>query len=325
MVPLFRRDRGEELELLRSTVAQLGEATVEGLAAALGWRRRTTERWLAEELRRPGTPLVYDARQGTVRWAAEEDAAEVPPAFEPPSFAPRIELAPPAPAPPADLPPIRGTCSSCHVPLHPATNGAFAVCPRCGRLSSRRSLEASSSGPPAPFPAPRDGAAPVPVEDRRLQEMLAAYVTSQPILCPRCRTPLRHRSLAEYVCPTCGREVRFPGTPPSGVAARGSGAAPPTGARPAGSAEPVVAAPPGRYAAAEPGGDPDRSTAAPPATSARSPSAPSTLAAARVAPAAWAREPSSAPRAPRRRRAPSSHAPSARPRAPCGAPTRAHR
>jgi uncharacterized Zn finger protein (UPF0148 family) len=221
MVSLFRRDRDGELELLRSAVSQLGETSLDGLAAALAWRRRTTERCLAEELRRPSTPLVYDAARGTVRWgpavAPEADPSPLPfdgTAFATPAPEPRATtLSPPPPivaAEPAG-PPIRGTCPSCHVPLHPATNGAFAVCPRCGKLRSRRTLEASQ-GPAAGAAEPAPGETPVPPlgEDRRHQEMLAAYVTSRPILCPRCHAPLKHRSLADYVCPSCGREVRFP-------------------------------------------------------------------------------------------------------------------
>ncbi len=321
MVSLFRRTRGDELELLRSTVGQLGETTVDGLATALGWRRRPTERWLAEELRRPGTPLVFDPGQGTVRWAVEEGPTEAPRTFDPAPAVPRIAPLAPPPAPEAELPPIRGSCSSCHVPLHPATNGAFAVCPRCGRLSSRRSLEVASSPPAAPSPTPSEGGAPRPAEDRRLQEMLAAYVTSQPILCPRCRTPLRHRSLAEYVCPTCGREVRFPGTPPTGVAVRGSGTSPAASARPP--AEPAVAPMPGRFASVEPAGRPERGRADPPPSSGR-PAAPRPTEAPARAPAApRTRRARSVPGAPRPRTAPSSHprAPASRPRA----PTRAHR
>jgi predicted RNA-binding Zn-ribbon protein involved in translation (DUF1610 family) len=221
MVSLFRRPRGGELELLRSAVSQLGEKSVDGLATALGWRRRATERCLAEELARPATPLAYDARTGTVRWGAlagpvaEPDAtpyAAAPSASElaRPFGEPRPSNLAAAPVE-AALPPIRGSCPSCHVALHPATNGAFAVCPRCGKLTSRRTLEATQ-GPPAGAaerPA-NEGTPPALGDDRRHQEMLAAYVTSRPILCPRCHAPLRHRSLAEYVCPGCGREVRFP-------------------------------------------------------------------------------------------------------------------
>jgi hypothetical protein len=73
-----------------------------------------------------------------------------------------------------------------------------------------------ASAPPAP-PAPdvSSPATSAPKEaetatDRRSQELFAAYVTSRPIPCPKCRTPLRHRALAEYSCPSCGQSVRFP-------------------------------------------------------------------------------------------------------------------
>ena len=42
------------------------------------------------------------------------------------------------------------------------------------------------------------------------QEMFAAWVTAQPIPCPKCRTQLRHRGVSEYVCPGCGQLIRFP-------------------------------------------------------------------------------------------------------------------
>ncbi len=222
MVALFRRDNGEELEQLRATVEQLGETTVDGLAAALSWRARKTERWLAEELRRPGTPLAYDPVRRSVRWAIPELAA--------PALSSAVSLSPPPPEAEAETPapvadPIgplpRANCPRCHVPLHPATNGTFSVCPKCGRVSTRRTLEAAVSPPTAPT-APSVEAPPSTGEDRRHQEMLAAYVTSRPIPCPRCRTPLRHRSLAEYVCPACGRVVHFPAAPPGGRPNRGT-------------------------------------------------------------------------------------------------------
>ena len=62
---------------------------------------------------------------------------------------------------------------------------------------------------PAAAPAPK-GSPELSLEDRRSQELFAAYVSAKPIPCPKCRTPLRHRALSEYVCPACGQTVRFP-------------------------------------------------------------------------------------------------------------------
>ena len=64
---------------------------------------------------------------------------------------------------------------------------------------------------------------PSSLSDRKSQEMFAAWVTNRPIPCPKCRTPLRHRGISVYGCPSCGQQVRFPtpGTPavPPGVSA----------------------------------------------------------------------------------------------------------
>ena len=79
MVSLFRRS-SDDLGLLRSTVESLGATSVPGLAAALAWRERRTERALVEELARPGTPLTYDPALRVVRWAPPiEEAPARPP------------------------------------------------------------------------------------------------------------------------------------------------------------------------------------------------------------------------------------------------------
>ena len=59
----------QDLEHLRSTVQSLGTTSVPGLAAALSWRERKTEKLLAHELGRPGTPITYDPGRRLVRWA----------------------------------------------------------------------------------------------------------------------------------------------------------------------------------------------------------------------------------------------------------------
>lgn len=218
MVSLFGRS-GDEHERLRTTVRTLGVTSVPGLSAALSWRERKTEKLLAQELARPGTDIVYEPSRRIVRWRR-------PPAAAP---APVPEAAPAAPGaarPERDLPGpspvLRGTalkalCPHCHVALLSTGSGKLAVCPECGRLSSERVTELASTAPaPTAVVVTKDGE---PFADRRSQEMFAAYVTSRPIPCPKCRTPLRHRAVAEYSCPSCGQQVRFPKGPESGPVA----------------------------------------------------------------------------------------------------------
>ena len=82
--------------------------------------------------------------------------------------------------------------------------------------------DTATPGPPAPAASlPPPGAGWPPVNDRRSQELFAAWVTSSPIPCPKCRTPLRHHGVSEYSCPACGLAVAFPKSEP--VAASGQG------------------------------------------------------------------------------------------------------
>jgi uncharacterized Zn finger protein (UPF0148 family) len=230
----------EDLERLRSAVQSLGATSVPGLAAALSWRERKAERILAHEIGRPGSPVTYDPGRRMVRWARPlPDLATAPV----PSVA-RAPPPPPAPRTPRAAAPVltptglKSLCPSCRVPLQATGSGSLAVCPQCGRLSSVRTTAAGTSPPAAPAAAPRldppaprsEGDAPAVLGDRRSQEMFAAWITAQPIPCPRCRTPLRHRGVSEYACPGCGHLVRFPASPstPPATAAR----APPAAARP---------------------------------------------------------------------------------------------
>ncbi len=222
----------------------LGTTSVPGLAAALSWRERKTEKLLAHELGRPGTPITYDPGRRLVRWARPLPNLPAAPGVTNPTAAPappRDERArpPPAPAPVFTPSGLKTLCPSCRVPLQTTGSASLAVCPQCGRLSSVRtaataSLEAPSTGPPAARPAAPAPPVPSstttvgdgsqPVADRRSQEMFAAWVTAKPIACPKCRTPLRHRGVSEYLCPSCGHQVRF--TAPESAAA--SLATPPT-------------------------------------------------------------------------------------------------
>jgi predicted RNA-binding Zn-ribbon protein involved in translation (DUF1610 family) len=217
----------QDLERLRSTVQSLGTTSVPGLAAALSWRERKAQKVLAHELGRPGTPVVYDPGRRTVRWARalpDLPASPAPPAAPAaPSTTPRLPSAPGPVMTPAGL---KTLCPSCRVPLQATGTASLAVCPSCGRLSSIRTGTTPSTGVPAPPPtrsappstttATTAGDAPSPLSDRRSQELFAAWVNAQPIPCPKCRTPLRHRGLSEYACPACGQMVRFPTVAPAG-------------------------------------------------------------------------------------------------------------
>ncbi|HUJ78294.1 MAG TPA: hypothetical protein VLX64_04715 [Thermoplasmata archaeon] len=214
MVSIFGRGEDEH-ERLRSTVRTLGVTSVPGLAAALSWRERKTEKFLAHELAQPGTQVVYEPGRRLVRWRRP-----LPPPSAPPTESPggTSRPAPEAPvrAPAAPPPVLRGTtlktlCPSCHVPLILTGSGKLAVCPECGRLSSEKAAPPAAAAPPdAPMGAPGSAPATEATPDRRSQELFAAYVTSRPIPCPKCRTPLRHRGVAEYACPSCGQAVHFP-------------------------------------------------------------------------------------------------------------------
>ncbi len=217
MTPLFGPSESD-LEHLRTTVRALGNASVPGLSAALSWRERKTEKLLARELARPNTPIVYDPSRRVVRWTAPPlvapPAPPPPPAESLPVATPRAPLAPAPTYTPAGL---KVQCPHCHVTLMSTGSNGLVVCPQCGRLSSARSGGvATSSAPPAPSPPSSPSAAstsapsPTNTNDRKSQEMFAAWVTNQPIPCPKCRTPLRHRGVSEYGCPSCGQQVHFP-------------------------------------------------------------------------------------------------------------------
>jgi predicted RNA-binding Zn-ribbon protein involved in translation (DUF1610 family) len=216
MVALFGPSE-QDLERLRSTVESLGATSVPGLAAALSWRERKAEKLLAHELSRPNTPLVYEPGRRVVRWAA---ATPSPPAPRAVSLDVSAAIRLPRGAPRGPAPVLTGSgfktlCPSCHVALMPTGSASLAVCPQCGRLASPRTAVPETPEPASSVPAPAivaSGAMPSSLSDRRSQELFAAYVTSKPIPCPKCQTPLRHRGLSEYLCPSCGQSVRFPKT-----------------------------------------------------------------------------------------------------------------
>jgi uncharacterized Zn finger protein (UPF0148 family) len=205
-----------DLEHLRSTVRALGTTSVPGLSAALSWRERKTEKLLAHELARPNSPIVYDPARRTVRWAVPALEIPAPPPPTPATIsAPRSFGTPYAPAPVYTPAGLKTLCPHCQVALQSTGSAGLVVCPGCGRLSSARSGAVSSSAPVAAPPPPPAAVIPGPTAmvsgtDRKSQELFAAWVTNQPIPCPKCRTPLRHRGIREYGCPSCGQQIRFP-------------------------------------------------------------------------------------------------------------------
>jgi predicted RNA-binding Zn-ribbon protein involved in translation (DUF1610 family) len=209
-----------DVDRLRTTVRSLGTASVPGLAAALSWRERKVERFLAHELSRPGSSITYDPSRRLVRWAGPPTTASAAPPPAPPTFSspvslpverPRVAAAPPALVVGSR---VKAVCPSCHVALVDAGTGLLAVCPECGRLARGPPTEPAPRAPATPVPAAPTGSdarpAPLALADRRSQELFAAYVTSKPIPCPKCAVPLRHRGVSQYACPQCGQLVRFP-------------------------------------------------------------------------------------------------------------------
>jgi uncharacterized Zn finger protein (UPF0148 family) len=231
MAPLFGPS-ASDLEHLRSAVRALGTTSVPGLSAALSWREHKTEKLLAHELALPNTPIVYDPARRTVRWAAAPPPPVAPPPATPLPVAGAVAAptprAPRAPVPTYTPSGLKVVCPHCHVPLLSTGSTGLVVCPQCGRLSSARGV---GGVPDAPPPAPAtttiaDASTPTGLSDKKSQEMFAAWVTNQPIPCPKCRTPLRHQGISVYGCPSCGQQVRFP-APKSSMAP--ASVAPPAG------------------------------------------------------------------------------------------------
>ncbi len=223
---LLFRPSEHDRQALQAAVRSLRETTVAGLAAALSWRPRKVERLLVDELTRPGTFMAYDPARRVVRWAPPVSVAWSAPSPAAPEAAASdpagpVDLGPSLAAPPPVVRAggLRAQCPSCHVPLTSSASSSLNVCPQCGRLFSSR---VATGGEPERSVAHVEEAPSRPVttvySDRLSQELLAAYVTARPIPCPRCRTPLRHRGVSEYACPSCGETVRFgAGGVPTGI------------------------------------------------------------------------------------------------------------
>jgi uncharacterized Zn finger protein (UPF0148 family) len=215
---LFGPSRRDQIHLI-SALQSLNSTSVAGLAAALSWSERKTERVVRDVLTLHGSPVTFDVRRRVVAIRRSSAAPQTVPASISGGVA-----APTAPTPPAALEPLpialprsfggAGRCPSCHAALIATATGDASVCPKCGHLSNRPvAAPDSTSAPEAPAAAaelpPRDVATLVHGGDRRSQELFAAWVTSRPIPCPRCRSTLQHRGVGEYGCPSCGHRVAF--------------------------------------------------------------------------------------------------------------------
>lgn len=210
---LFGPSRRDQIHLI-SALQSLNSTSVAGLAAALSWSERKTERVVRDVLTLHGSPVVFDGRRVAIRR----------PSANPPTVVASISGGVAAPAPPPAPPPLpvalprafggAGRCPSCHAALIATATGDASVCPKCGHLSNRPvatpvSVSAPESPAPPAEPPPQDVATLVHGGDRRSQELFAAWVTSRPIPCPRCRATLQHRGVGEYGCPSCGHRVAF--------------------------------------------------------------------------------------------------------------------
>ena len=233
---LFGGRSHDDREHLVQTLRSLGPTSVGGLSAALSWSPRRTERAVREAARWGNGAIDYDPRTGRVAFLR----------LAPPAPAPSPSVpAPPPPSPrrsdaasPPPLPRSWGAsakCPTCEIPYVSTGSGAGVYCPQCGRLSygpsgsvgagSQNGAADATVRPPSLAPATTLG------EDRRSQELFAAWVTARPMPCPKCRTTLRHKGIGQYACPACGAQVAFE-APAGGLASPARIARPPSSDRP---------------------------------------------------------------------------------------------
>ncbi|MCI4350340.1 MAG: hypothetical protein L3K15_02350 [Thermoplasmata archaeon] len=212
-----------------SALESLGSTSLAGLSAALSWSERKTERTLKDVVTSGAAPLRYDAAQRTVEWVTRSSAAAAnvtrsapppPPTASPPRL-PTAAARAPTPPPPhpsvatasLTLTSLATRCPICRSGLTPTGSGEHGYCTKCGRLVP---LAKSTTAGTLPSATSASSGAAGPVSsttgtgDRKSQEMFAAWVSSRPVPCPRCRTPMGHHGLAEYSCPSCGEKVSFP-------------------------------------------------------------------------------------------------------------------
>jgi len=212
---LFWHSSHEERGYLVRTLNELGPTTVPGLSAALSWPEKRTER-LVRELARTGEGgVVYHPESRRVEIPClSTPAASLPPMLPPSEPAGPPKGPTPLPAQESPVVPPRWSgptaCPRCSAPMEPTAHAEALVCSRCGQLTGVRRASnapvAAGSSPRAPAPASGPAG---PIPERRLQELFAAYVSSRPVICPKCKTPFRHRGLGMYGCPACGQVVRF--------------------------------------------------------------------------------------------------------------------
>lgn len=195
-MPLFGEGARDRARLVQ-TLDDLGPTSVDALSRALSWPANRTARAL-RSLARSGAAITYDADTGQVR------PSHLPVAVPPPAASPSSSTGTTV-AEAGDLP-RPGLCSVCRQPLTATgTPGSF-YCSHCGNLETH-AAPARSVGPSISRSGGvrREGG----LDDRQAQELFAAWVTAQPIPCPRCRHPLNHRGLQSYACPSCGEVVTF--------------------------------------------------------------------------------------------------------------------
>lgn len=208
---LFGPSLSERSQVVR-TLHALGPTSVEGLAAALSWTPRKTERLVSTLARRSEGGVWYPPERREVRIGPPNLEAPSPPEAHgmPQATAPTPPPSPSTLSSSSPALPTRGagvgTCPKCTGPMEMVGDGASRVCVRCGHIGLLPRAVVPSGSTNAPPPATLPG----PGGDRKSQEMLAAYVTSRPIPCPRCRSPLRHEGLGTFRCGACGEAVLFP-------------------------------------------------------------------------------------------------------------------
>lgn len=244
---LFGGRAHEDREHLVQTLRSLGPTSLGGLSAALSWTPRRTERAARAALAWGEGAIEYDPRSGRIAFRAPlATRATASPAVAPTAPTPR---APPPPLPKAWN--AAPKCPACSVPFVATGTGTGVYCPNCGRLALRSGAasavtpaepERTPTAPPAATTS--HGPATTLGADRHSQELFAAWVTSRPIPCPKCRTALRHKGVGRYACPACGAQVAF-ADEPRAIASAGAGptAAPPLPHAPAAPTGPSARAP----------------------------------------------------------------------------------
>jgi predicted RNA-binding Zn-ribbon protein involved in translation (DUF1610 family) len=208
--------RSHDLDQLRATLPHLGSsASVAGVAAALSWNERRVEKAVREWERLEPMRVAYDPLSRTARLLGAPATLPAPREDGPAPVAPSTTPSPTA-TPRAWAAVVN--CRSCGSPMEPTGTGSGLFCPGCGRLSGGHSTVAPPRLPAAPPTQSTPSGSPRvatstghEVSDRKAQEMFAAWATSRPIPCPRCRTALRHDGVGQYKCPGCGEAVRFDG------------------------------------------------------------------------------------------------------------------